>query len=75
VLQEFDLDFSSAKSKKYLVFTELMSEFLVENEEGEVIDSFPDEHIFLISSSDPWYRDILIYLQTLKFPPHYSRDE
>jgi hypothetical protein len=40
VLQEFDLDFSSAKSKKYLVFVELMLEFPVENEESEVIDSF-----------------------------------
>jgi hypothetical protein len=40
VLQEFDLDFLSAKSKKSLVFIELMSEFLVENEEGETIDSF-----------------------------------
>jgi hypothetical protein len=35
VLQEFDLDFASAKSKKSLVFVELMSEFPVENEEGE----------------------------------------
>jgi hypothetical protein len=75
VLQEFDLEFASAKSKKSLVFTELMSEFLVENEEGEMTNSFPDEHIFLISSSDPWYGDILIYLQTLKFPPNCLRDE
>jgi hypothetical protein len=72
VLQEFDLDFASMKSKKYLVFTELMLEFPVENEEREMTDSFPDEHIFLISLSDPWYGDILIYLQTLKFPPNYS---
>jgi hypothetical protein len=27
ILQEFDLDFSSAKSKKYLVFVELISDF------------------------------------------------
>jgi hypothetical protein len=72
VLQEFDLDFSSAKSKKSLVFSKLMSEFPVENEDNKVIDSLPDEHIFLISSSDPWYGDIIIYLQTLKFPPHFS---
>jgi hypothetical protein len=72
VLQEFDLDFSLVKSKKYLVFTELMLEFPIENEEGEVVNSFPDENIFLISLSDPWYKDILIYLHTLKFPLHYS---
>jgi hypothetical protein len=29
----------------------------------------------LITSLDPWYRDILIYLQTLKCPPFSSRDE
>jgi hypothetical protein len=49
VLQEFDLDFSSAKSKKYLVFAELMREFPTEKEDDAVIVSFPDEHIFLIS--------------------------
>ena len=38
-------------------------------------DSFPDEHIFLISTSDPWYRDILIYLQTLKYPAASSLEE
>jgi hypothetical protein len=34
-----------------------------------------DEHIFLISSSEPWYGDILIYLQTFKFSQHLSRDD
>jgi hypothetical protein len=62
VLQEFGLNFSSAKSNKSLVFIELMLEFPIENEEGEVVDSFLDEKIFLISSFEPWYRDILIYL-------------
>ena len=36
---------------------------------------FIDEHIFLISTLDPWYGDIIIYLQTLKVPTHLSRDE
>ena len=38
-------------------------------------DTFVDEHIFLISNLDPWYGDIIIYLQTLKTPIHLSRDE
>jgi hypothetical protein len=75
LLQEFDLDFASTKSKKYLVFAKLMSEFPVENEEREMTDSFMDEHMFLISLFDPWYQNILIYLQTLKFPPNCSQDE
>jgi hypothetical protein len=31
--------------------------------------------MFLITSSDPWYGDILIYLQTFKCPTFASRDE
>ena len=57
-----DLDFQSAKSKKSLVFAELIAEFPTEENVVVEDDSFPDEHIFLISTSDPWYRDILIYL-------------
>ena len=65
------MDFQSAKSKKSLVFAELIVEFPVAIEE----DSFPYEHIFFISTSDPWYGDILIYLQTLKYPAAFSREE
>jgi hypothetical protein len=75
ILQEFDLDFASAKSKKSLVFAELMSDFPRLDEDIFHDDSFMDEHIFLISSLDPWYGDILIYLQTLKLPQHLSRDD
>jgi hypothetical protein len=75
ILQEFDLDFVSAKSKKSLVFVELISELSVES--GDVI---PEESpikgdMFFIMSSDPWYRDILVYLQNLKYPTTASRDE
>jgi hypothetical protein len=75
ILQEFDLDFVSAKSKKSLVFAELISELPVES--GDVV---PEESpirgdMFLIESSNPWYRDIMIYLQTLKCPTSASRDE
>ena len=38
-------------------------------------DSFVDEHVFIILTVDPWYGDIIIYLQTLKVPPHLSWDE
>ena len=75
ILQEFDLDFVSAKSKKSLVFAELISELPVES--GDVV---PEESpirgdMFLIKSSDPWYGYILMYLQTLKCPNSASHDE
>jgi hypothetical protein len=62
ILQEFDLDSVSTKSKNSLVFAELISELSVES--GDVV---PEElpirgDMFLITSLDPWYGDILIYL-------------
>jgi hypothetical protein len=75
ILQEFDLDFVSAKSKKSLVFAELISELLVESGDISPEESPINEDIFLIASSDPWYGDILVYLQTLKCPASASRDE
>jgi hypothetical protein len=72
ILQEFDLDFALAKSKKSLVFAELISNFPRLDEDVIHVDSFADEHIFLVLSSDPWYGDIVLYLQTLKFAQHLS---
>jgi hypothetical protein len=53
ILQEFDLDFTSAKSKKSLVFVKLISEFPQLDEDVIHVDSFADEHIFLVLSSKP----------------------
>ena len=64
----------SAKSKKSLVFAELISE-LPYGEEIVYDESFLDEHIFLISSQDPWYGDLIFYLQTAKFSSAFSKDE
>ena len=38
-------------------------------------ESFPNEHLFLISPHDPWYGDIIVYLQTAKFPSTFSKYE
>jgi hypothetical protein len=75
ILQEFDLDFVSAKYKNSLVFMELISEILVESGDVTPEESPIKGYLFLISSSDPWYGDILIYLQTLKCPTSASCDE
>ena len=75
ILQEFDLDFASVKSKKSLVFVELISNFPQLYEDVIHVDSFLYEHIFLVSSLDPWYGDIVVYLKILKFRQHLSRDD
>ena len=74
ILQEFDLEFVSAKSKS-LIFAELILDFLSHAKELVCEDMFVDEHIFLISKLDPCYGDIIIYLQTLNTPTHLLRDE
>ena len=39
------------------------------------LDLLCDESLFLIDLSDPWYGDILIYLQTQCFQPDASKDD
>jgi hypothetical protein len=75
ILQEFDLEFTKAKAKKSLVFTELICALSRANETIETRDSLPDESLFLISTTDPWYGDILLYLQTQRYQPNISREE
>ena len=64
ILQEFDLEFAKATSKESLVFSELMCDLPFASMKSEPNDSFPDEFIFLISTTDPWYGYFLVYLQT-----------
>jgi hypothetical protein len=72
ILQEFDLEFEHAKSKKSLVFAELICDFPHSAMETVAVDSLPDESLFLIRTDDLWYGDIIIYLQTHTFWPTLS---
>jgi hypothetical protein len=75
ILQEFDLEFTKAKAKKSLVFAELICALPHANENIEPRDSLPDESLFFINTSNPWYGDILLYLQTQRFQPNISHEE
>jgi hypothetical protein len=72
ILQEFELEFEHTKSKKSLVFAELICDLPHSATENVAVDSFPDESLFLISIDDLWYVDIIIYLQTQPFQPTLS---
>jgi hypothetical protein len=72
IIQKFGLEFERAKSKKSLVFSELICDFPYSKTENVAVDSLLDESIFLISSNDIWYGDIIIYLQTQTFWPILS---
>ena len=52
-------------SKKFLVFVELICDLPRTTENLYPFDSLPDGSLFLISMIDPWYGDIILYLQTL----------
>jgi hypothetical protein len=75
IFQEFDLEFDRATSKKSLVFAELICDFPHTATENVAVDSLPDESLFLISTDDLWYGDIIIYLQTQTFRPALSSAE
>jgi hypothetical protein len=75
ILQEYDLDFSTPKSKKALVLTELVMALPSDTTSTHVNTDFPDKHLFYITSDDPWYGDLLVYLRTQNFGNHLSRDD
>eukprot|EP00253_Pinus_taeda_P003229 PITA_03229 len=74
ILQEFDLQFTAAKSKKSLVFAELLCSLPSAAASSQIEESISDETLFLISTLDPWYGDIIVYLQTSSFRPDTSKD-
>lgn len=72
ILQEFDFELIKSKYKKSLVFSELLCDFPHTENENVAEDSLLDESLFLINTLDPWYGDIIIYLQTHTFWPTLS---
>ena len=75
ILQEFDLEFIKSKSKKSLVLAELLCNLPCDSTATTSEPSIPNESLFFIGSSDPWYGDFLIYLQTQTFRPDTSRSD
>ena len=62
ILQEFDLEFTTAKSEKSLIFAELLCSLPSIIVPSRLEDYILDETLFLISTLNPWYRDIIVYL-------------
>ena len=54
---------------------ELISTFNQDDQEELLEETFLDDNLFLIDSSNPWYGNVLIYLQTMQFPPNLSLKE
>eukprot|EP00253_Pinus_taeda_P028642 PITA_28642 len=72
ILEEFYLEVKRSKSKKALVFTELLCDLTSSSNDATSEEAIVDENLFLISSSDLWYRDIIIYLQAQTYRSNTS---
>lgn len=68
ILQQFDLVFTDAKVKNSLVFAKLFLDPSIVDPNEIAHDPLLDESIYHIDTTDPWYGDILVYLQVQWFP-------
>ena len=67
ILQESDLEFTVAKSKKSLIFSEFICALPYTSTSINFTKQILDETLFLISTLGPWYGYIIVYLQTQSF--------
>jgi hypothetical protein len=74
LLQEFDITIVDRPGKENVV-ADFLSRLHINDDNSPVDDSFPDEHLFAVSSHSPWYADIANYLVAGKVPPHLSPRE
>ncbi|XP_051113167.1 uncharacterized protein LOC127239181 [Andrographis paniculata] len=72
LLQEFDIEIRDKKGTKNLVADHL-SRIPVESEAVPVRESFPDEQLLSITTTHPWYADIVNYLVTNEFPAGWAK--
>lgn len=61
------MEFAATKSKKSLVFAELISALLAASIYTDFNEQILGETLFLIITLDPWYGDIIVYIQTQTF--------
>ena len=75
ILQEFDLEFVSQKIPKALTLSALMTDLPPLTTSSPPMDDIPDYFLFFICTDDPWYGDILLYLQTQNFLAHFNHED
>ena len=73
LLQEFDLEIKDKKGSEYSVGDHLSHLHI--SSTGDISDSFPDEHLFALSSHAPWFAHIVNFLVTGLIPEHWNRHQ
>ncbi|CAM8923882.1 unnamed protein product [Rhodiola kirilowii] len=72
LLQEFDVEIRDKKGIENTVADHL-SRIVRKEEEGHITESFPDEHLYAVSTKVPWYASIVNYLVGGTFPPFFTK--
>ena len=74
LLQEFDITIIDRPGKENIV-ADFQSRITNNDDSFPVEDSFPNEHLFVVSAHSPWYTDVANYLVAGKLPSHLSKRE
>lgn len=69
------MEFASTELKKYLLFIDLILDLPRIDQDEPSEEGILNNFLFLMSSLDPWYRNILVYLQTMWYPRNFSHEE
>ncbi|PIN01467.1 DNA-directed DNA polymerase [Handroanthus impetiginosus] len=72
ILQEFNLETRDKRGTKNLV-ANYLSRLISREDPSPLQDSFPDEHLFSVQKTSPWYTDIVNYLVTKTLPKDLSK--
>ncbi|CAM8917282.1 unnamed protein product [Rhodiola kirilowii] len=72
LMQEFDVEIRDKKGIENTVADHL-SRIIRGKEEGQITESFPDEHLYAVSTKVPWYAPIVNYLVGGTFPPSFTK--
>ncbi|CAM8913962.1 unnamed protein product [Rhodiola kirilowii] len=72
LLQEFDVEIRDKKGIENTVADHLRR-IVRKEEEGHKTESFPDEHLYAVSTKVPWYAQIVNYLVGGTFPPSFTK--
>ena len=71
LLQEFNITVVDWPGRENLV-TDFLSRIQHDDGAKPIDDTFPNEHLFVVSVQTPWFANIANYLATGKLPNHLS---
>ena len=74
LLQEFYLEIKDKKGCDNMIADHLsrVEKPVVQEEEREIAEKFPDEQLFKLSLQSPWYADFVNFLACGIMPPEFS---